>query len=192
MPSRRLVLSLAFVATLTAACADPPDREIQQAQTAIDAAKAAGADRYSPDEFNAAQEALKQAHDAVGQRDYRLALNHALDAREKAQDAVKLAADHKVTARGDADRAIAAMMQSMAEARSRLKTAENARAPARTLASARTTINAVEPAVQKARAAREGGDFLAAIDTAKDATSRLQGVSRDLEAAAPSSFRRRR
>src|SRR6185436_8477379 len=102
---RRCVwLSFALVATLcVAACTTPPDKEIQQAHGAIDAARAAGADRYAPAEFNAAQEALRRANAAVDDRDYRLALNHALDARERAQAAAKEAADHKATARTDAD-----------------------------------------------------------------------------------------
>ena len=66
---------------------EPPDKEMQQAQGAIDAARAAGADQYAHEEFAAAQEALTHANEAVEQRDYRLALNHALDSRERAQNA---------------------------------------------------------------------------------------------------------
>src|SRR3954464_6741314 len=106
-PLRRLVLSLAVVAAIAgAACGDPPEKEMQQAQGAIDAARAAGADQYAHEEFAAAQEALKHANEAVEQRDYRPALNHALDSRERPQNAAKLAADGKAAARVDADRAI--------------------------------------------------------------------------------------
>src|SRR5689334_25094584 len=104
---RRLFLSLAVVAAIAgAACGDPPDKEIQQAQGAIDAARAAGADQYARDEFTAALDALKRSHDAVEQRDYRQALNAALDARERAQTAAKQAVDAKATARADADKAL--------------------------------------------------------------------------------------
>src|SRR5262249_40902955 len=52
---RRVLISIAFAAAATtAACADPPEKEMQQAQGAIDAAKAAGADQYAHDEFTAA------------------------------------------------------------------------------------------------------------------------------------------
>src|SRR5689334_24986256 len=105
---RRLFLSLAVVAAIAgAACGDPPDKEIQQAQGAIDAARAAGADQYAREEFTAAEDALKRAHDAVDQRDYRQALNNALDARERAQSAAKETVNKKATARADADKAIA-------------------------------------------------------------------------------------
>ena len=79
---------------------------MQQAQGAIDAARAAGADAYAHTEFTAAQDALKQAREAAGQHDYQSALNHALDSRERAQNAAKEAADRKATARGDAERAM--------------------------------------------------------------------------------------
>src|SRR5215217_1576123 len=102
---RRLLVSLACAAALAgAACGDPPDREMQQAQSAIDAARAGGAGHYAPSEFAAAEDALKRARDAVAQRDYRLALNNALDARERAQTAAKEAADGARAARAKADR----------------------------------------------------------------------------------------
>ena len=54
---------------------DPPDKEMQQAQSAIESARVAGAGEYAHDELAAAEQALKNAHDAVDQRDYRLALD---------------------------------------------------------------------------------------------------------------------
>jgi hypothetical protein len=73
-PLRACVLAL----VLLTACGTPPHKEMDQAQGAIDAARAAGADRYAADEYNAAVQSLQLANDAVDQRDYRLALNHAL------------------------------------------------------------------------------------------------------------------
>ncbi|HEY6830621.1 MAG TPA: DUF4398 domain-containing protein, partial [Gemmatimonadaceae bacterium] len=135
MRPRRSLLSRARVAFLAGAiasavtvgaCGDPPDKEIQQAQGAIDTAKAAGADLYAADEFKAAQEALQHANEAVAQRDYRLALNNALDARERAQNAAKEAGDHKAAARADAERTVAAASVALVDARGRLKAAEAA------------------------------------------------------------------
>ena len=73
---------LALLVLFTTACGgDPPDKEMQQAQGAIDAARAAGAAVYATEELAAAQLALTRAEEAVSARDYRLALNHALDSR---------------------------------------------------------------------------------------------------------------
>jgi hypothetical protein len=192
-PGRRLLLSLALVAAVaSAACGDPPDKEIQQAQGAIDAARAAGADQYAHGEFTAAEEALKRAHEAVDQRDYRQALNAALDARERAQTAAKEAVNGKVIARVDADKTLAAATAALNDARARLKTAEGGRVNARTLAVARRSIAADDAAVQEARAAFERGDFAASIDKAKAAAARLHASARDLESAVPTTGRRRR
>ena len=190
---RRLLLSVAVAAALTgAACGDPPDKEIQQAQGAIDAARAAGADLYATVEFTAAQDALKRANDAVEQRDYRLALNHALDARERAQNAAKEAADRKTTARSEAERALLDAMTALNDAHTKLRAAETARAPARTLSAARRVITDGEDTVQKARAAFDGGDYLTAKTKMAGTTERLKATAHDLEAAAPNGNRRRR
>ena len=99
-----LSASLLFI---TVGCGgDPPEKEMQQAQGALDAARAAGADQYAAEEFTAARWRSPTHAKPSTQRDYRLALNHALDSRERAQNAAKQAADGKAAARVDADRAV--------------------------------------------------------------------------------------
>lgn len=184
-----IVLTLAVTA---AACGDPPDKEMQQAQGAIDAAKAAGAGQYARDELAAAEKALKDATDAVTERDYRLALNHALDAREHAQLAAKQAGDGKAAARGDADRTLRDATQALNEARARLKTAEAAHVAPRTLADARRLIADGQDTLQKAGAAFQAGQYAEVSDTIAGTTTRLLATARDLEAAAAAGVRRRR
>ena len=115
MPRRRSSVLLAGIVSssvLFAACGAPPTREMDQAQGAIDAARAAGADRYASDSYEAAVKALQSAHDAVAARDYRLALNHALDSRDRAQRAAKEGASQQVTLRSGAERRLAKSRQS--------------------------------------------------------------------------------
>src|SRR3954469_19316834 len=139
---RRLVLSLAVLAAIAgAACGDPPDKEMQQAQGAIDAARAAGADQYAREEFTAAEDALKRSHENVAQRDYRQALNTALDARERAQEAAKESVNKKAIARADATTALAEADAALHDSRARLKAAETARVAARTLGNGRKAID---------------------------------------------------
>jgi len=190
---RRLFVSLACAAALIgAACGDPPDKEIQQAQGAIDAARAAGADQFAQAEFAAAQDALKRANDAVEQRDYRLALNYALDARERAQNAAKQAADQKATARSEAERVLLDVMTALTNAHTKLRAAEGAHAPAKVVVAARRAITDGEDTVQKARAVFDAGNYLAVKETTGATTERLKAVAHDLEAATPTSNRRRR
>jgi hypothetical protein len=190
---RRLRLPLVLTAVLlTASCGDPPDKELQQARSAIESARGAGAEVYARDEFSAAETALKSATEAVDQRDYRLALNRALDARERAQNAEKEAATRKAAARTDASRAVAAAGRALDEARARLKTAEGARVPARVVTSARRSIADNEVAVQEARTAFGQGDFAHATEVAGAATTVLRGLAKDLDSATPPASRRRR
>jgi len=189
---RRLVLSLALLAAVAgAACGDPPDKEIQQAQGAIDAARAAGADQYGREEFAAAEEALKRAHTAVDQRDYRQALNAALDARERAQAAAKESVNKKATARADATKALADADAALHEARAKFKAAETAHAAPRPLTLGRKAIDTGETAVQEARTAFDKGDYLGAIETARSVPARLRPATHDLEASTVTGARRR-
>jgi hypothetical protein len=191
--SRAFLLSFAVVAAMTgAACGTPPDKEMQQAQAAVDSARAAGADRFAREEFAAAEDALKRSHDAVAQRDYRLALNAALDARDRAQTAAKQAVDEKAAARADAERALAEADAALLESRTKLKAAEAARASAKVLVAARRAIADGETVVQEARTAWGQGDYLAAATTARSAATRLQGTTRDLDAVPTTGTRRRR
>jgi hypothetical protein len=188
-PGRFCAALLVALSLVVAACRDdPPEKEMQQAQGAIDAARAAGADQYARDEYIAAQDALKHAREAVGQRDYRLALNNALDSREHAQSAAKLTADNKAAARTDADRALVALTAALAETRPRLKSPEAAQVPAKALVLRRTIADA-ELALQKARTAFSAGDYATVALAAREPAERLRTAAHDLDAAAASSSR---
>jgi hypothetical protein len=189
---RRFLLSLAVLAAVAgAACGDPPHKEMQQAQGAIDAARAAGADQYARDEFTAAEDALKRSHENVAQRDYRQALNTALDARERAQAAAKEAVNKKAIARADATKALADADAALHQARAKLKAAESARVAPRTLNPTRKAIDNGETAVQEARTAFDKGDYLAAIETARKVPAQLSAVTHDPDAGGTAAARRR-
>src|SRR5262245_25194647 len=191
---RSIATAIAIVAALGAAsCSgDPPDKEIQQAQGAIDAARAAGADRYAIEEFAAAQEALKRAHDAVGERDYRLALSNALDSRERAQNAAKMAADGKAQARVSADRALQGAADALAAAKAALKGAETARAAAKSVNALRTAVADGERRLQEARTTFDQGEYVTTIMLSSAVSNALRTAISDLEAAAGAPSRRRR
>ncbi len=192
--ARHLAIGSALVLALSgAACGDPPEKEMQQAQGAIDAARAAGADRYATEEYAAAQDALKKANEAVTARDYRQALNYALDSRERAQTAAKEAADHKATARTDADKALGEADGALRDAQQRLKAAETRRVPARVIAAPKKVVIDGEHAVQEARTAFSQGDYFAVLEKVQPLTAGLRAASHDLEiATAPPAKGRRR
>jgi hypothetical protein len=179
-----LVLSLS-------ACADPPDREMQLAEGAINAARAAGAEAYAPEELKAAENALARSRDAVDIRDYRLALNHAIDSHERAQNAARMAADGKATARVDADRALGAATELLTTVEARLRAAERARVPAATLSRAQDMLATAQLTVQEARTAFERNDYAQVLTALRTTTAQLTAISGDLDAATPRGFRAR-
>jgi hypothetical protein len=167
-----------------AACSAPPQKEIDLAQGAIDAARAAGAERYAPAQFSDATAALQQAHDAVAQGDYRLALTRALDAHDRAQEAARGAADGKAKARSDAESAMMTATGAIQQLQARIKGTEAARLPRRDLDAARKTAAAADAALQKARAALRDGDYLAAGAAVSDLPGQIAAAIGALEAAA--------
>ncbi len=181
----RVVRRLALItAILSASCAEPPSKEMNQAQGAIDAARAAGAEKFAAAEFAAAAEALKRSEEAVAAGDYRQALSHALDSRERAQDAAKQAVDARADARGQAERAIAEVATLLSRAQAQLKDADVARLNPRTLKAPRSTVAAAETMLQEARAALATEEYAAVTKALNGASVELQAALTALDAAA--------
>jgi murein L,D-transpeptidase YcbB/YkuD len=187
-----IILFSVLVALLVSACGDPPNNEMQQAQGAIAAARAAGAEQFAHDELAAAQQSLKNAQQAVEGRDYRLALNYALDSGERARNAAKQAADGKAALAEAAVRTLTEADAALDEARTKLRSAERARISATTLARARRTISATDTAVQKARAAFGQGNYQGVAAALTKPIADIRAMTRDLEKAAPAAARPRR
>ena len=190
-PIARCAIALSLLWSL--ACAEPPSKEMNQAQGAIDAARAAGAEQYAAADFSAAVDALKRADEAVAQRDYRLALNHALDSRERAQNAAKAAGLARARARGDAERLVAEVATLLTQARARLSDDAAAKVPRRTVQEQRGIVDAVDKRLQEARTAIGADDYPAAVKAANGLAVHLQAVLRALgdPSAQPSQKRRR-
>ena len=187
---RLLVALCALLSCL--ACSEPPQKEIDRAQGAIDAARAAGAERYAAAEFTAATTAMQQAHDAVAQSDYRTALSRALSAYENAQDAAKQAADGKARARSEAEGAVNAAATALHQLRTAIKSPD-AQKKTQQLASARKLVTRVEQSLQEARAHLAGERYLDASASLKDVVPQVNAQISALNepATKPKPVRRR-
>jgi hypothetical protein len=187
-----LICAIAF----SVACSEPPQKEIDRAQGAIDAARAAGADQYATEAFNAATSALQQAHEAVQQRDYRLALSRALDANERALEAAKESANGKVRARAEAEGLLTMTATSIQQLQTKLKAGEAARLPAPQLEPGRRLRGDAERVLQEARAAVKEGNYLAAMKRTQDLqlkiTAEIKAIDDAVEARSSRSKRRPR
>lgn len=186
-------LAFLFIVVFTSGCAEPPSKEMNQAQGAIDTARAAGADRFAADEFNAAVDALKRSEEAVAARDYRQALNHAIDSRERAANAAKLAVEGRANSRGEAERAIAEVATLHAQAERLLRDPALATLPAGTLRAPQSTVDAAGKALQEARSALKKEDYAQVAKALGSISSELQAALTTIDrATSPSPVRRKR
>jgi hypothetical protein len=192
---RRAAVAICLL-LLSSACSEPPQKEIDRAQGAIDAARAAGAPQYAPEPYTAAVSAMQQTHDAVAQRDYRLALSRAIDANDRALEAARQAANGKAAARSEAEGAITHLATTLRQLDEKLKAARSARLTAGELASATAAREDAERALQEARALVAKEDYLAASAAAKDVpekiTAEIRALSETIDARSARTPRRRR
>ena len=178
---RLVIVLLALLCVV--ACSAPPQKEIDLAQGAIDAARAAGAEQYASQPFTAATSALQQANEAVSQRDYRLALTLALNAHERAQEAARDAADGQARARSAAEVAIIASASALDQLNVRLKEAEAARVPRRELDPSRSAAKEALTTLQDARKAAAAGNYLKAQERVKDLSATIKAEITKVDAA---------
>lgn len=168
------VVSAFVLALLAVSCESPPNKEMDQAQGAIDAARAAGAEQYAPKELTSAREALQHATEAVAARDYRLALNYALTSQEQAQNAARSAADSRAELRGDVERSMAEVKALLTDARARFDGPAGAQVPRPARRRAQQTIAQVENSLQETDAAVQKEDYSAAQGLLTAAKERIQ------------------
>jgi small-conductance mechanosensitive channel len=155
---------------------------MNQAQGAIETARAAGADRYAPEEYSASVAALEKSREMATQRDYRQALNFALDARERAVDAARSGAERMAQVRSEAETAVRGAATILQAAQSRVK-ASGARTPDKTPAPLRDAIAQAEKDLQEARSAIARQDYTPARDLARAIEQRVREAISASEAA---------
>jgi hypothetical protein len=177
-------VALLMVALSVGCGAEPPNKEMNQAQGAIDAARAAGADRFAADEFTAAVDALKRSDEAAKAGDYRQALSHAIDSRERAQNAAKMAVEGRANSRGEAERAIAEAATLLSRTNKELANPALAKSDPRVAHSAQATVATAEKALQEARSALASEDYLRVKKALGSITSDLQAALSAIDATA--------
>jgi len=178
---RRIVLA-ALLCLAGAACATPPNKEMDQADGAIAAARAAGAERFAAAELRSATEALDRSHVAVTERDYRLALSLALESREHAQNAARDAAAAQAEARGRLGKSMADIVALMVRANGAANAALTTRLPAARSKAIRETLAQLTGQLQETGAAVERDDVASAERMLDDLKSRLDEFLRTLAA----------
>jgi len=160
------VLPLVFVLLLVAGCAKPPQEAINAATAAIDAAKQAGAADYAADSLRAVEDAKA-----------------ALDAELKAQeDKFALFRSYKKTDELVADLKAKAD-KAAADAKAALEKAPKGKGTAADLEAMKADLTAAESSIGEANAAMGKEDFKGAKAKADAATTSIQNVSSQIQAA---------
>ena len=149
-----LTLAVTLSGASFAGCSSPPQKEREQAESAIAAARTAEAADYAASDFNSAVTSLGEYDKAVSNGDYRLALSHAISARDSAYTAAKLAAERKTAARNEAERLIVDFEGLLIVAKSRV-----ASLPPPAATRTRAIVNESRKHLQEARSRLEKQDF---------------------------------
>jgi hypothetical protein len=186
----RRLLAIGLLLLTSAGCSGPPQKEIDQAQSALDVARTAGADRYAASEFAAAASALEKAHAAVGQRDYRQALNYAIDSRQRATEAARQATDGRARAKTAVEALYGEVASLANKLQAALRTAETA-APAKLLRASQTTLRDARADLQKASAAITAGNYADATEMLTAVRGKLTAALADVQSIPPKPVRKR-
>jgi hypothetical protein len=187
---RRLAV-IALLLLAISGCSGPPQKEIDQAQAALDTARGAGAERYAASEYTAAASALQKAHAAVEQRDYRQALNYAIDSRQRATDATSQAAEGKTRARTATEALYGEVATRANHLQAALRAAETA-APAKALRAGQASLRDARAHLQKASASISGGNYDEATKTLTQVRGKLDAAIVDVQNIPPRPARKRR
>lgn len=181
-PRVRATWLCALLALAAAGCADPPTKEIDQAQAAIEVAVSGGAEQFAEADLASARTALVQARDSVSQREYKLALGHALDSRERAQTATRHAAEAREALMRETQASLAEVMALQARAQ-RVIAAAVSGAPRTRARRARPEQASLTRRVQEARTLVESGDIVKAGTVLPALKTDLTGFLEELEGA---------
>lgn len=177
---------------LSLACAAPPNKEIGDAQNALKAAQAGGAQQYAPESYAEAEDAYRRANQAVLAGDYRLALNYALESREHAQNATRQSADANVRARDEVQRLMIDVTGLLAQTVALTEQAERANVSPRVVREARQSLAQLNGDVQKASAAMAEKNYVGARPLLLGVKERLEKTNASVQRVMPAQSSKRR
>lgn len=190
---KRIALSLvAAVALLglVAGCAKAPDpAQIDAVKAAVQAAKAAEADRYVPAIYNAANDSLNAALAEIEKQNAKFALfrkygvaTHLLQvAEEKAKEAVQAVEGKKEEVKNEATSLIQQGTDAVTQAKKLFAKAPRGKEGRQALVLIKSDISTVENTLAEAKAAMDKGDYLTARDKAKAVLDKANSLISELQ-----------
>ncbi len=173
-----------MIALMVAACAKPPQADIDAARTAV-AAAAKNPDivTYAPDTLKSAQDKLAQMETELTARHYDKVKALALDARATAGTAANDAATNKAKAQSDATALIAALKQALPDAAKKLAAARRVRGIKLDFTALTNQLGAAKVAVADADNDLSNGAYASALQKATAVQSQLTDAEKTVSDA---------
>lgn len=187
---RCFTYGILIMAILTG-CAKSPTQEIDGAKKAVEAAKAAGSEKYLPEEAKKVDSSLSAALDEIKTQDSRFALLRSYDKAKQMlatvkTDTEKLKADTAVKKEDAKKNAIAGQEEAkkaIGDARVLLAKAPKGKGTAADIAAMKADIKGLEDSLPEIQQLIDKEDYLAAIDKAKGIKEKAGSISNQVQEA---------
>lgn len=185
------VLGVLLVVVAFTGCAKAPQALVDSTKAALDAAKAAEANRYVPADFKAAQDSLQAALTEIETQNAKFALMRSykkaqasLDAATNlANTAAGKVADAKAAVQAEVGQKLVDLTAAVDEANKLFKKAPRGKESKEVLTAIKADIDAVVAAQPEIQATLEAGDFLTAKDKVNAALAKIKAVVEELNNA---------
>jgi len=195
---RRMGYALPVTIVMLAACAKPPQADIDAAQAALDSAKAAEAAEYAPESLTAAEDAMAALDAELQAQQGRFFVFRSYDqAKLEAENAVKaaqLSASEamlaKERARSEASELLARTNTLLNEASELLVLAPAGKGTAMDIAALRADLQSASQMLREAEGAFDAGHYKEASAKATGAVAAIEGVKGAIEEARRARSRR--
>jgi len=186
-----ILCAMVVLALFAAGCSKAPQAEIDAAKASLEQAGVAEADVYAPEEYTAAEDAMKQLEaELTLQQDksalfrrYGKAAELAAAAKTAGETAAAAAAAGKEQAKAEAMDTIAATRDLLAEVEGMLAKAPTGKGTQADLAAMKADLEGVRTSLDEADAAYQSGDYMDAQTGAAAAQTVLEQLKADITAA---------
>jgi hypothetical protein len=186
-----IVLLIGLVALFFTGCAKVPQEKVDAAKMAVEEAKTAEANRYLPQEFNAAQDSLNAATAEIEKQNAKFALFRNYDKAAKELDAAKMIADEakvktavrKEEVKKETEGLLSEITMALEETKKLLKKAPRGKGEKAAVQMIESDLTAVEAGLGDVNNLLTSGDFLNARDKAQASLSKVNSLKTEIQTA---------
>ena len=185
------IVALAGMALMFTSCAKLPEMEIANAKAAVEAAKAAEADRYVPAEYRAVQDSLNSAMTEIENQKSKFALFRSYkkvtvklaNVETLANTVKENAGVKKEEVKNQAQQTLAEATTLVAEVKDLIMKAPKGKEGKEALEAIQSDLALVEAALAEVSTLINNGDYLTALDKVKAANEKGLSLKDELETA---------